>query len=225
MKIEYKAILTVTILLGVATLMAFAPNYRWNFVSIPLVSGRVNDTSTDYDTSPTLARLAYDGTTDAAANSGVWAYFFEASTDNEVHIHAAIPNAWVRGPSASNTRALYPALRWAPNTADTGTDGTPDNVVIGIEYVVADKDEAYGTTTTVSRTVAVGTTAKKAFLTDIPAAGISPSADIGASIPVRVFRDADNAADTYTDTIAILDFVLYFEQEPATAGSRQRQTR
>ena len=99
------------------------------------------------------------------------------------------------------------------------------NVVIGIEYVVADKDEAYGTTTTVSRTVAVGTTAKKAWLTDIPAAGITPSADIGASIPIRVFRDADNAADTFTDTIAILDLVLYIEQEPATAGSRQRQVR
>ena len=225
MRLPYKILTAITVLMVAAAASAYVPNYRWSFVSTPILSGQLNDTSTDYDTSPTLARLQYDGTTDAAANSGVWAYFFEASTDNEVHIHATIPNAWVRGPSSSNTRAIYPALRWAPNTADTGTDGTPDNVVIGIEYVVADKDSAYGTTTTVSRTVAVGTTAKKAWLTDIPAAGITPSADIGASIPVRVFRDADNAADTFTDTIGILDFVLYIEQEPATAGSRQRQVR
>ncbi len=225
MRLPFKILTGLTVLMAAAAASAYAPNYRWSFVSTPILSGRLNDTSTDYDTSPTLARLQYDGTTDAAANSGVWTYFFEADTDNEVHIHATIPNAWVRGPSASNTRAIYPALRWAPNTADTGTDGVADNVVIGIEYVVADKDEAYATTTTVSRTVAVGTTAKKAWLTDIPSTGITPNADIGASIPIRVFRDANNAADTFTDTIAILDFVLYIEQEPATAGSRQRQTR
>lgn len=225
MRLSISLLIGATLLLSTMAAVAYVPNYRWSFVSTPILSGRVNDTSTDYDTSPTLARLQYDGTTDAAASSGVWQYFFEADTDNEIHIHATLPNQWV-GPVGRPVHRIYPAIRWAPNTADSGTDGVADNVVIGFEYAITDKDAAYGTTTTLTRTVPAGTTAKKGWLTDFPSSGgVLTTADIGASFPIRVFRDADNAADTYTDTIAIIDFVLYIEQEPATAGSRQRQTR
>lgn len=138
-----------------------------------------------------------------------YVYQFEAGTDEDVFGSVQMPHRW-------NGTPIEPHVHWAPQTA---SDGNPANqkVVWCFDYSWAD----IGTTMPAATTALCGSTAYpdeepvqyRHYLTEA-SAHITPGAgaDWGSSILYfRLYRDANNAADTYEGEAALLAVDFHFQ--------------
>lgn len=109
--------------------------------------------------------------------------------NNPMFFTILLPRSRVEG---ANVRAR---VRWAPTTANIG------GVKWTLEYTWANIGETYGSPTTISGTSAAGGTAWTRNYTDLGRIGGS-----GDVLECRLFRDRDDAADTYPDEERFLLF-------------------
>lgn len=104
----------------------------WNDLRVPMTSlhkGGIND--------PGFALFKNDGST----STGVFAYWFDATAEEELFFAAQLPHSWDGG-------SIMPHIHWTPSAT---ADGDPANqkVVWGLEYTWADYGQAFPATTTI----------------------------------------------------------------------------
>jgi len=126
---------------------------------------------------------------------------FDATNDEWVYYEWEVPENYYAG---SDFKIRF---YWAPTDANTG------DVVWGIEYTIVtpENDEVLTVaTTTATVTDSTQSLANELLRTDfitIPGTGVQP----GDIISMRVYRDADNATDTYGVDAALVHLGLYFK--------------
>lgn len=170
----------------------------WDDLRMPataLKTGQIND--------PDFAQVRDNG----SGSTGVFAWRFDDSQEEELFFAVQLPHKYKLG---SN---LKPHIHWMPLSTDTG------DVVWGIEYTLAEYGSAFGVTSLVTVTDAGDGTAYKhqiASLADIDGSDIDV---MSTMLLCRIYRDADNAADTYSGDAALLEFDIHYEIDQA--GSSQ----
>ena len=139
--------------------------------------------------------------------NGLEGYLFSATTLQRVFCDFHIDHDIARG------TLIYPHVHWMPTTTGTGV------VRWGIEYSVA-KGHQQGAPSTfpATTTVYVNQTISAAsqwqhFVAEVSLADAIPSTNIepDSVIKVRVFRDAANAADTYTGAVHAWQADLHYQ--------------
>jgi hypothetical protein len=107
-------------------------------------------------------------------------------------------------------------IHWSPTTTNTG------NIRWGLEYTIANANAAFPTTSTIYVTQAGSGVVNQHQL--IAFADISGTGrKIGDVIAFRVFRDAPNAADTFTGNAFLHQIGIHYICD--TAGSRDMTTK
>jgi hypothetical protein len=143
---------------------------------------------------PDLAKFLDNG----AGSDGVFAFLFDAGTEEKAFFACQLPHNWKEG-----TDLKY-HVHWAPTTTGGG------NVVWGLEYTWSNIDGTFAATTLTTVTDAAGTTAYKHLMTD--AQTIAGSGKTHSSmIMARVYRKAADAADTYGADAALLEVDFHYE--------------
>lgn len=145
---------------------------------------------------PDFAQLVDDG----AGSEGVYTYFFSPSTEEEVFFEVQVPHTYKAGTN------LRPHVHWCPTSTNTG------NVVWALEYTAHSPGDVIGATTTTSVTAtAPGTNLEHTIssMSEITGTTFKESQILNC----RLYRDATDAADTYTGDAALLSFDFHFEVE------------
>ena len=109
---------------------------------------------------------------------------------------------------------VYPHVHWK------GEDTSAGDVVWKLEYMWINIGDSVTTTTTiVSRTVANDTVALTHRMNDVPSAGLDGTGkQISSIIQYRLYRDGNDAADTYAKKVYLSEFDVHFQID--TMGSR-----
>ena len=152
--------------------------------------------------------------------NGVYIYWFSASTDNSLHFTIQMPHGWA-------ATAITPHVHWVPSAT---SDGNPANQVVrwGLEYTWAEVGSVFPATNTIYATAHspadANVTANKHYRTDF--ASLTPSSsqdDISSPLVCRIFRDADNVADTYEGLAGLIEIDFHYEIN--SIGSRTITTK
>jgi hypothetical protein len=166
---------------------------RWDDLRVAADTTKVGASAPDFDTFIT----------------GTKVYWFDDGTDQEVHFSVQIPHAWKVGTD------IYPHVHWVPKTT---ADGTPANQAVrwGLEYTWANPGAVFPavqTVYTVTHSPAdANVVALKHYRSSF--AAITPGADqdeISTMLVCRLFRDANDAADTYEDDAGLLEFDIHYQ--------------
>ena len=161
-------------------------------------------------TPPTWSQFLTDG----AASQGVYLYFFNASSENELFFTVQIPHAYKVGTD------LFPHVHW---TTLTGTpNSTNSRVTWALEYSVISIGGTFANTTTNLGSTIIGTiTPVGTGQHLITSLGTISGTGLGISsiIVCRFYRDADSATDDFPNTAGLLGFDIHYQQD--TQGSRQ----
>lgn len=111
---------------------------------------------------------------------------------------------------------LRPHIHWCPSDANAG------NVKWQLEYTIRNNLGVYSAPTTVSATIATGGIALQHQIVEFPI--INGSAlTIGAICMFRLFRDPNDAEDTYNSDAFALSFGVHYQVD--SDGSRQIATK
>lgn len=146
----------------------------------------------------------------ASTNIRAYAFNGNTATVDELHGSLEILHGYKEGSDISAH------IHWMPAT-NTGGD-----VKWQLEYVWALNDSTISTSTTISATVAAGTTAWKPLIAEFPLI-TGTGKTIGSRFGFRLFRDPNDAADTYTGNAVLFDFGVHYERD--TLGSRGTGTK
>lgn len=106
---------------------------------------------------------------------------------------------------------IVPHIHWAPTTAGVG------NVKWQLRYMWVNRLGTFSGGATIDVTEAAGGVAWVEHRSSLPAI-TGTGKEIGSRFVFNLFRDATDAADTYTDAAAVFDFGLHYEKD--TLGSR-----
>lgn len=155
---------------------------------------------------------------DGAGSQGIYLYWFDAATEEELFFVAQFPHTMKLNTS------IYPHVHWTPLVT---ADGSPANqkVVWGLEYAWADIGQSFPVNSAIisASTHApndANVVAGKHYLTSLPAIAASASRNQGVSsiLICRVFRMAADGADNYEHDAGML--AIDFHHEIDTMGSR-----
>ena len=159
--------------------------------------------------------VAFDwaaGHVDAASQSskGVLLDYFSSDTNQELYFTAQLPHEWAVGTD------LHPHVHVVmPNNGGAG-----EKVRWGLEYTWAEVNGTFGDTSIVyaeDNSLAEDILANKHYVMPFPAIS-PPGPGISSMLVCRIFRDAENVADTYPDQAGLLE--LDFHIETDMIGSR-----
>lgn len=142
--------------------------------------------------------------TDGSGSTGVYAYHFDKTTEEELFFALQLPHSYVEGST------LECHVHWTP------TDGTTGHVQWGLEYAVAGINGTFPTNTTIIEAHQAGAGEGKHQVLDIgeiPGTGLS----ISSMLMGRVFRDAGAIEDTYDADAVLLAFDIHIQKD--TLGS------
>lgn len=137
-------------------------------------------------------------------------YAFSPSSDEEVFFSVQVPHSY------KLNSELRPHIHWSPTTTGTG------NVRWCVEYIVAGVGEAFpGTVTTNCVNAAADGVDKKHQIAEFDAISGTGSTwgDVSTMIHYRLYRDANDAADTYAGDAIGHEFDIHYQID--SAGSRQ----
>lgn len=181
------------------------PDPAWDDLRVALSTAKPGATNP-----PGFSKLKDDG----AGSTGVFAYHFDASTDEEVFFDVQLPHGF-----KEYSALLKPHLHWCPTTTNTG------NVRWGLEYTWANYTGTFGNSTIIyARQAGSGTAYQHqiAAWSGIVATGMT----ISSVMLCRLFRDANATgadADDYTADAAALSFDLHIELD--SLGSEREYTK
>lgn len=142
---------------------------------------------------------------------GVILKYFSPDNLNELYFTAQLPHEWNEGTE------LRPHLHWVPN-ADGGTG---ERVKWGFEYTWANVGETFGDTVvaeTVGNAFNEDLIQNKHYVTQF-AAMDGKNKKISSMIICRIFRDVEDAADTFPEFAGLLEFDFHYQVD--SFGSRQ----
>lgn len=150
-----------------------------------------------------------------AGSAGVFLYWFDKTTEEEVFFTVQLPHSWKEGSD------IYPHVHWVPKTAKAAN---PD-VCWGLEYTWANKEAVFGKTTIVysNTRVPTGTTTDAAKHYKTTFAAISGTGKTFSSMLIcRLFRDAAGVGltDDYDDDVGLLEFDLHIELDTIGSSSQ-----
>jgi len=174
----------------------------WDDLKAPATTAKVGGTK-----DPDFIKITDNG----SGSTGVYTYAFDKNTEEELFFVLQFPHEMKTGSTIS------PHVHWMPTDTDTGT------VRWGLEYTWVDINGVFGNTNIIySEDPAAGTalTHHLAPFPDISGTGIT---GVSSMMMVRIFRDAANAADTYDNDAALLEFDIHYQID--TMGSRAETTK
>lgn len=146
--------------------------------------------------------------TNGAGSQGVFTYFFDAATEEELYFIVQIPHDY------KLMTNLGPHVHYCKTTTDTRT------VRWGLEYVYANANDTFGTTTIIyTNSTDTGGVAYKSLLTDFSDIDLTTNDDPSMIIVCRIFRDATSLADTYPDDAALFEIDFHYQID--SPGSRE----
>jgi hypothetical protein len=157
---------------------------------------------------------------DGAGSQGVFLYWFDASTEEELYFAVQMPHQW-------KGTALKPHVHWTPKTT---ADGSPANqkVVWGLEYTWIDLAGDFANTSTVTGSTHTpadaNVVAGRHYITALTTMTPSATQDgISSMLVCRLYRVAADAADNYEHDAGLLQFDFHFEID--SLGSDQEYTK
>ena len=159
-------------------------------------------TATDYG--PNSLNGAFSGTiayvnglvnATTSATTGVLAYHFNSSLDNELFFNLHPDAGYKAGEN------IFPVIHWAPKSTDIG------DVMWGFEYTICVPGQAAPLTQVITGTTATDGTSLKHLSTELPPFTLT---DYTSTIMGRLFRAGSNVADTYPGTTALLGCELKY---------------
>ena len=192
---------------GVAILNPTLPSPAWDDLRTPVLSlskGGVND--------PDLVKVKDDG----SGSTGVYAYAFDKTTEEELFQVVQLPHAWSQGSD------LEVHFHWTPvaTAAGAGTD-----VCWGLEYTWANINGTFGSTALIygdeqTNGATEKLTVGKHYLTELGTI-TGTGHTMSSMLMLRVFRDAAGAGgtDDYDDDAVLLEFDFHYQID--ALGSRQ----
>lgn len=168
----------------------------WDDLMIPGTSVKTTGTSP-----PSLAGgFAGDNTLDLYVFDGV-------NTLEQVFFTIQMPHNWKQGST------IYPHVHFSPTSTNTGD--TAERVVrFGFEYTWANIGGTFGATNTLNldSDPFVPNTSQWAHLLCKNATGIDGAGmTLSSMLVCRLFRNPDDAADTYPQDVAFLQFDMHYE--------------
>lgn len=144
---------------------------------------------------------------DGSGSTGVFAYGFDAGTEEELFFAVQIPHDWKEG------TAIRPHIHWCPTNTNTGS------VSFGLEYTKATNGSAFGNTTILDVQQAGSGTAYEHQIAAWDE--ISMTGDkISTMLLCRVFRDAGGSlgTDDYNADAVLLEVDFHYKRNDL--GSR-----
>lgn len=152
----------------------------------------------------------------ATGSLGVFAYYFSPTTRNEVFFNVQMPHAWKEGTD------IHPHVHWFP--AISGAPG--QRVQWGMEYTWANLGTVFSNTTIISGNIASPSglyfQESQHLLTSL--GEINGSGQTLSSMLVcRLFRDAEDSADSYPGFVGFLEFDFHYEID--TMGSQEEYSK
>jgi hypothetical protein len=135
---------------------------------------------------------------------GVYTWFFEEDSTEELHFTLQIPHAWKIGTN------LRPHLHFIPS------DDSAGDVVWGLEYAVTDVDGVFGNTTimTNANTIESGSSFNHSIGTfggEIDMSAYDQDGDVSTMIIGRVFRSGTDSEDTYDALVGLLEIDFHYQ--------------
>lgn len=146
-------------------------------------------------TQPTVVQFKTNG----AGSAGVFAFSFDAASEEELLFSAQIPHGYIEGTD------LLAHVHWAPSSTNTG------NVVWGLEYTIQNVNGTFGNTTLIEATVAAEGTADKHQADSIGTIS-GTSLNVSAVLVGRLYRKAADAADTFTGEARALSLDFHIQK-------------
>lgn len=156
------------------------------------------------------------------ASTGVYAFAFDDSAEEEVFFSCQIPHDY------KPESTIYPHVHWTPET--TGASG--EFAKWGLEYTWQSIGGIFGNTTTITTdasSASTATTSGDASLTEFKHyvssfSGITGTGQgISSMILCRLYRDAGHSDDDLTDDAFLFEFDFHYERN--TLGSRSEFTK
>lgn len=170
----------------------------WTDISVPITSIKLGSGSAE----PTWTKVTDNG----AGSTGLYAYAFDAGTEQEVFFAVEMPHGW------KLESDLDVHVHWMPSSTNTG------NVVWGLEYYWSNIDGTLGASTIATATAAGSGTAKKHQYDDIVVIS-GTGKTLSSHLIGRLFRKAADAADTFTGLAYLLTIGVHIELD--SLGSRE----
>lgn len=167
----------------------------WEDMQVPGFAVRVGGTA------PTFASWA--------THTPLYAYFFQATNDEEVHGSIQMPHRWAGTPIEFH-------VHWFPEAT---ADGAPANQKVRwcIDYTWAEYGVAFPATTTAQCSVTHGpadanVVVDRMYITEVATINPGTGADQASSVLYfRLYRDANDAADNYEGRAGLLSVDAHFE--------------
>lgn len=157
-------------------------------------------------TSPTTYNPTFEQWfTNGSASRGVYLYSFEdGSTEKEIHFTMQMPHQWAG-------TAINIHVHWIPYAASTA-----EVVKWGLEYTWAEPGATFGNTALVYATTTVQGDANyvqyKHYITQFTSISPSSTTDGLSTIMIgRLFRNSNDAADTYASKAGLLYIDAHYE--------------
>ena len=161
-------------------------SYRWDDLRVPLSAVRLGGVA-----DPNYVLWRDNG----AGSTGVYGWEFSATLLRQVFFDCQLPHTYKEG------SRIAPHCHFTTTTTPT----VGQTVRFGLEYTYANVGDVYPVTTIIyaEYTFVTGDAANQSYI-----GGFDPDIEdanmkVSATIACRFFRDAANAADTYTGTVVV----------------------
>ena len=143
---------------------------------------------------PTFTKIADNG----GGSQGVFDEQFSPKLEQELYFTAQLPHSYKEGSD------IHPHVHWAPTSIGSG------DVVWGLECTWSNINEAFGNTSIISSTDAADQVNNKMQLASFTAINGAGKL-VSSMLACRVFRDATNLADDYSDPASLLEIDFHFQ--------------
>ena len=180
----------------------------WDDLRFPATASKLGGSK-----DPGFSLFKFNGT----GSQGVFTYWFDESTEEEVYLIAQMPHGWKLG------SLVYPHVHWTPASNGTGT------VSWGLEYTWGSINSLFSPT---SINYANATTVGFAnisgsihYMTELPAL-TGTSQGLSSMLAMRLFRNATGgggSGDSYPHDAGLLEFDIHYEID--AFGSNERNTK
>jgi len=178
-----------------------APHRYWDDERVPVTATRQGAAR-----QPGFAKLYDDG--GGPASTGVYAYYFDKATEEELFFTMQLPHAWAQGTD------IECHVHWVPPVAG----GAGHDVSWGLEYTWASIGSTYGNTTIIygdtNHLADDPLVQDKHYLTELGT--ISGSGHTMSSMLIcRVFRDATSTGgtDDYDNDACLLEIDFHIQKD------------